>query len=179
MALLSYNYKSLSKHTYCRSCIWIRTSSAIMATRLYLMCHGLSLERNQSIYKVSNWTLFTKKHPDSKVDGANLGPIWGRQDTDGPHVGPMDFAIWEYTALLWDLVEMDDTVRSLDYRSWSHIETWKEITWGIFINKDYLNQRLDGYWFLYKGDLITCLPALAAREIPIMSEFIHVLNASS
>ena len=33
----------------------------------------------------------------------------------------------------------------------------------IFINKDYLNQRLDGYWFLYKGDLIICLPALAAR----------------
>ena len=25
--------------------------------------------------------------PDSKVDGANMGPIWGRQDPDGPHVG--------------------------------------------------------------------------------------------
>ena len=33
--------------------------------------------------------------PDSKVHGANMGPIWGRQDPDGPHVGPMNFAIWE------------------------------------------------------------------------------------
>ena len=32
--------------------------------------------------------------PDSKVYGANMGPIWGRQDPGGPHVGPMNFAIW-------------------------------------------------------------------------------------
>ena len=25
---------------------------------------------------------------------ANMGPIWGRQDPGGPHVGPMNFAIW-------------------------------------------------------------------------------------
>ena len=31
---------------------------------------------------------------DSKVHEANMGPIWGRQDPDGPHVGPMNFAIW-------------------------------------------------------------------------------------
>ena len=35
-------------------------------------------------------------NPDSKVHGANVGPIWGRQDPDGSHVGPMNFAIWEY-----------------------------------------------------------------------------------
>ena len=27
--------------------------------------------------------------PDSKVHGANMGPVWGRQDPGGPHVGPM------------------------------------------------------------------------------------------
>ena len=32
--------------------------------------------------------------PDSKVHGANMGPIWCRQDPGGPHVGPMNFAIW-------------------------------------------------------------------------------------
>ena len=32
--------------------------------------------------------------PDSKVHGANMGPIWGRQDPGGPHVGPMNLAIW-------------------------------------------------------------------------------------
>ena len=32
--------------------------------------------------------------PDNKVHGANMGPIWGRQDPDGPHVGPMNLAVW-------------------------------------------------------------------------------------
>ena len=33
--------------------------------------------------------------PDSKVHWANMGPIWGRQDPGGPHVGPMNIAIWD------------------------------------------------------------------------------------
>ena len=33
-------------------------------------------------------------HPDSKVHGANMRPIWGRQVPGGPCVGPMNFAIW-------------------------------------------------------------------------------------
>ena len=35
------------------------------------------------------------KKPDSKVHGTSMGPIWGWQDPGGPHVGPMNFAIWE------------------------------------------------------------------------------------
>ena len=34
-----------------------------------------------------------------------MGPIWGRQDPGGPHVGPMNFAIWEtfsYTNFCYD-----------------------------------------------------------------------------
>ena len=31
---------------------------------------------------------------DSKVHGANMGPIWGRQDPGGPQIVPMNFAIW-------------------------------------------------------------------------------------
>ena len=42
--------------------------------------------------------------PDSKVHGANMGPIWGRQDPEGPNVGPMNFAIWVY---LWAAVSKD------------------------------------------------------------------------
>ena len=37
--------------------------------------------------------------PDSKIHGANMGPTWGRQDPGGPHVGPMNFAIWGDTAI--------------------------------------------------------------------------------
>ena len=41
----------------------------------------------------------TLRCPDSKVHGVNMGPIWGRQDPGGPHVGPMNFAIWVGPAL--------------------------------------------------------------------------------
>ena len=30
-----------------------------------------------------------------QVHGSNMGPIWGRQEPGWPHVGPMNFAIWE------------------------------------------------------------------------------------
>ena len=33
--------------------------------------------------------------PDSRAHGANIGPIWGRQDPGGPYVGPINFAIWD------------------------------------------------------------------------------------
>ena len=32
--------------------------------------------------------------PDSKVQGAYMGPTWGQQDPGRLHVGPMSFAIW-------------------------------------------------------------------------------------
>ena len=32
---------------------------------------------------------------DSKVHGANVGLTWGRQEQGGPHVGHMNFAIWD------------------------------------------------------------------------------------
>ena len=41
-------------------------------------------------------THIRNQYPDSKVHGANMGPIWGRQDPDGAHVGPMNLAIWVY-----------------------------------------------------------------------------------
>ena len=38
-------------------------------------------------------------YPDSKVHGANMGPILGRQDPGGPHVGPMNFVIWVWKSI--------------------------------------------------------------------------------
>ena len=38
--------------------------------------------------------------PDNKIHGVNMGPIWGRQDPGGPHVGHMNFAIWELVHLM-------------------------------------------------------------------------------
>ena len=44
-----------------------------------------------------------KSLPDSKVHEANMGPIWGRQDLGGPHVDPINFAIWAVIQNLHEL----------------------------------------------------------------------------
>ena len=45
--------------------------------------------------------------PNNKVQGANMGPIWGLQDPGGSYVGPMNLAIWEvgckYGWLNWNI----------------------------------------------------------------------------
>ena len=46
------------------------------------------LSTEQAIIQTNNGS------PDRKVYRAHMGPIWGRQDPDGPHVGPMILAIW-------------------------------------------------------------------------------------
>ena len=45
-----------------------------------------------------------KIYPNSKVHGANMGPSWGRQDPGGPHVGPMNFAIWVVYFIQMDII---------------------------------------------------------------------------
>ena len=56
----------------------------------------------------SSWSLLINKtrvnpctnfDPDSKAHGFNMGPIWVLSVPDGPHVGPMDFAIWGVISL--------------------------------------------------------------------------------
>ena len=39
--------------------------------------------------------MLVKGATDSKVHGTNMGPIWGRQDPGGPHVGPVNLAVWD------------------------------------------------------------------------------------
>ena len=40
------------------------------------------------------YSIIGEPSADSKVHGANMGPIWGWQDPGAPHVGVMNFAIW-------------------------------------------------------------------------------------
>ena len=52
---------------------------------------------NNMILMLSHLMMYhmTYPIPDNKVHGANMGPIWGRQDPGGPHVRPMNFDIWD------------------------------------------------------------------------------------
>ena len=37
--------------------------------------------------------------PDKKINGANVGPTWGRQDPSGSHVGHMNLVNWDQTII--------------------------------------------------------------------------------
>ena len=68
-------------YVYISVCIYDQGKPLVMIPEMYVM-----------------WSLEQRKQvnvPDSdKVHGTHMGPIWGRQDPGGPHVGPMNFAIW-------------------------------------------------------------------------------------
>ena len=66
---------------------------------------------------------------DSKVHGANMGPIWGRQDPGGPHVGPMNFAIRDPLKQFWIILK-------LDWEEACKIDTSKS-----FIRKKYIKTK--------------------------------------
>ena len=62
-------------------------------------CRYRNVCREKCVWKENPITLQSPlnqliDYPDNKVHGADMGPIWGQQDPDGPHVGPMNFAIW-------------------------------------------------------------------------------------
>ena len=41
------------------------------------------------------WWMEWRDIPDNKVHGSNMGPTGGWQDPGGPHVGPMNYTIWD------------------------------------------------------------------------------------
>ena len=71
-----------------RSSVWPLPTPWLMARRMIS-----SQWTTLPAYPASPWweEIIT---PDNKVHGANMGPIWGREDPGGHHVGPMNFAIW-------------------------------------------------------------------------------------
>ena len=83
-------------------------------------------------------------YPDSNVHGANMGPIWGRQDPGGPHVGPMKLAIW--------VVICQHSSRHVQYM---HILCLKSLSCGLFSKLGYSNQNIFHYIFLLVSSWVT------------------------
>ena len=65
---------------------------------IHLTFYGPVITRHYNTTVLS--TVLTKGTPDSKVHGANMGPIWDRQDPAVPHVGPMNLVLWDLIARL-------------------------------------------------------------------------------
>ena len=61
------------------------------------------------------WIKFLDIYPDSKAHVTNMGPIWGRQEPGGPHVGPVNFAIWVPRYKLKSLRKLNISRRLINY----------------------------------------------------------------
>ena len=62
---------------------------------MFKVLSGIQLRAiSRSAHERNSKQALKKIYHDSKVHGANMGPIWDRQGPGGPHVGPINFAIW-------------------------------------------------------------------------------------
>ena len=68
-----------------------------ISTNMQQGCISFQKEIASAAAARKDWTTdynMVLSFPDNKVYGANMGPIWGRQDPGGPNVGPMNLATW-------------------------------------------------------------------------------------
>ena len=87
--------------------------------------------------------------PDSKVHGANVGPIWGRQDPGGPHVGPMNLALWDILIMTYYKFHGEDllanlyyiSVVSMDFGNWNYAY-FITFTMALFIERSAMTDIL-------------------------------------
>ena len=68
--------------------VWISQKLFIIDIKEQILAESM-LEFISFSFKKYVW-----EYPNNKVHGANMGPIWGRQDPGRPHVCPMNLAIW-------------------------------------------------------------------------------------
>ena len=67
--------------------------SICMLPVCWIECIENRLHDSMLLVYQPNWKK-KKNYPDSKIHGANMGPTWVLSAPDGPHVGPMNLAIW-------------------------------------------------------------------------------------
>ena len=83
-----YQLLKLASFNEIEYCLVVRYGQADLLRDVAVLttgCRRIQQPRNSGQKKIN---------PYSKVHGANMGPIWSRQEPGGPHVGPMNLAIW-------------------------------------------------------------------------------------
>ena len=101
---LLWNWHNESFHTFIsfkNTCIQWQVNKLVTQQRsLWKPSDHVTIMTNHGTWEIAGNEACT----DSKVQWANMGPIWGGQDPGGPHVGPMKFAIWvweTWTSMIW------------------------------------------------------------------------------
>ena len=92
----------------------------------------------------TNTSLMT---PDSKVYGANMGSTWGRQGPGGPHVVPMNFAIWDLAVNRLNCFKETDIYVGIS-NNWSALKSFFKLC-CVYINPLMYRFRFECFlsWF--------------------------------
>ena len=111
--------------------------------------------------------------PDIKVHGANMGLIWGRQDPGGPHVGPMNFTIWDRLTLIlsWKIYYMPSSERDGVVEVWifsSHLKFYGKFV--LLSSKFLCSVR---YQILYTTRWLCCRRLSMVRFVSISHHSNH------
>ena len=105
----------------------------IMRSREIHPWHILHFQQQESIQPLVScvWSDF----PDSKVHGANMGPIWGRKHPGGPHVEPMNLVIRVFpkTKLTFIKKNWKFIHRSENGQLGPQFENCNNSTWALYL----------------------------------------------
>ena len=125
--------------------------------------------------------------PDSKVQGANMGRIWGRQDQDGPHIGPMNFTVWKVTHALWNYVTGAGVIKRFPDNKvhganvgprWDrqglggpHVGHMNFVIWVVHVPIKWRWNIWMNTWWYHQMKTFSALQALCAGNSPVTDEF--------
>ena len=131
--------------------------------------------------------ILTPVYPDSKVHGANMGPIWGQQDPGRPHVGPMNFAIWvAWPAMAGPLALCTGMCVLQDYNFWHTVRCrYHVINFLKNINKRHPTARPLGrgmgclLWIQHLIDIQPQVLKLWMQYVTILDRVIMALDCIS
>ena len=87
-----------------------------------------------------------------------MGPIWGRQDPGGPHVGPMNFAIWDWVGGLCYKLLASTIIREIPGRTWTEIS----LSWEMQLIP----------WWRHQMGTVSAILALCERNPPVTVGFL-------
>ena len=106
-----------------------------------------------------------------------MGPTWGRQDLGGPHVGPMNLAVWvviskgTYGKSKYKVLELTEKL----FERWKWYKNifytagflaWQHEFWSVF-----LNLFIWQYSFIY---IMAIRSATRGGEVPIEWAYVHL-----
>ena len=95
--------------------------------------------------------------PDKNIHGANMGPIWDRQGPGGPHVGPMNFAIWGIADTQWsNEIYLNQHIDPID-KGMLYVYLITNISFHIWCHSYYHMAVYQAIIFLYASNAIFIL----------------------